>query len=174
MKCEVRGERKGLSSLLMSPTIPQLSPVFSGLSGSPLEMRDAHSIHKEGNNSGWRVLPGWVLLLHWKAMCGQPSPRTGQPWKKLELFGISWISPKELVYKHTSPPGTPYPWPSGYGLPSGRKLNPEHPGAGCWIYTNIYIHTDRPMQTDIDMNGDTNIETVLTLILFKVNSQQAV
>lgn len=107
MKCEVRGERKGLSSLLMSPTIPQLSPVFSGLSGSPLEMRDAHSIHKEGNNSGWRVLPGWVLLLHWKAMCGQPSPRTGQPWKKLELFGISWISPKELVYKHTSPPGTP-------------------------------------------------------------------
>jgi len=59
MKCGFRGERKDLSSPLGSPTIPQLNPVFPGLSGSSSEVRDVHSVHKEGKQLRSKSL-AWV------------------------------------------------------------------------------------------------------------------
>lgn len=46
---------------------------------------------------------------------------------------------------------------------------------GYYRQTHTYtLHIDRLMQTDIDMNRGTNIETILTTFLCKVNAQQAV
>lgn len=71
VKCDFRGERKDLLSLLVRPTIPQPSPVFSRLFSIEDEK---HSFHAEGGKQLRLEHLAWVLLGHWKAMCGRQSP----------------------------------------------------------------------------------------------------